>query len=243
MYYFASDIHLGLDAKTISRDREKRFVEWLDAISVDAKAVFLVGDIFDFWFEYKRVIPKGFTLILNKISEMSASGIEIHFLCGNHDMWCRDYFEQQCGMIVHRKAIETELSGKKLHIEHGHMVNRGNIITSMMNKMFSSKCLKAIFSAVFHPNLIMWFGQGWSNKSRKAKSIRFVFMEEAEPLTKQARKILENKHIDYFVFGHLHCEVDYKLNENSRLFVLGEWIEGTDYARLDDNGQMTLLKF
>lgn len=243
MYYFASDQHLGLGAKGSGSQREKRFVEWLGAVSVDAKAVFLVGDVFDFWFEHKRVAPKGFTRVLSKIASMTEAGIEVHFFCGNHDMWVRDYFEKECGMIVHRSALETELYGKKLRIEHGHMVPRGGLMLALMTALFNSKTLKAIFSSVFHPNLLLWFGQSWSGSSRKAKSVRSVFRAEDEPLVKFARKRLASQHIDYFIFGHLHCFVDYELSPNSHLIVLGEWVEQSNYARLSPDGQMTLLNF
>ncbi|MFI3265579.1 MAG: UDP-2,3-diacylglucosamine diphosphatase [Rikenellaceae bacterium] len=243
MYYFVSDIHLGLDAATTSAERERRFISWLDVVSSDAKAIFLAGDIFDFWFEFKRVVPKGFTRLLARIASLTESGTQVHLICGNHDYWCGDYLTKECGIIIHKKAVEVELYGKRLYIDHGHQVPRGSLIVSAMNFVFSSGLVKAVASAVLHPNFILGLGQGWSSSSRKAKPLTSTFAQEKEPITVFARKKLETEHIDYFVFGHLHCLADYALNDTSRLIILGEWIEHSSYARLSEDGVMSLLDF
>lgn len=243
MYYFASDLHLGLDASRSTQERERLFVSWLDSVSADAKAIFLVGDIFDFWFEYSHVIPKGFTRILGKISELSDRGVEIHFFCGNHDMWSLDYFEKECGATVHYGSAELELYDKMVHIEHGNLVPRNSVMVAIMNAIFCSTPLRWLFRRLIHPSFVMRLGHAWSSHSRKSRSIRSSFNGEDEPLVQFSRKTLETKHIDYFIYGHLHCLANYALNDKNRIVILGEWIEGTPYARLSPNGDIELLNY
>ena len=243
MYYFASDLHLGLASMAATHDRERLFVKWLEEVSTDAKAIFLVGDIFDFWFEYKRVIPKGYTRILGKLSELSDRGVEIHLFTGNHDMWCLDYFERECGVKIHYGPYITTLYGKKVYIDHGNMIPRGGFWHWFMNFMFTSKVVRGFFRGLLHPNFTMWFGQKWSLSSRQSKSVSSEFRSEGEPIVDFARNMLTKEPMDYFIFGHLHCRANYPLSESCRLIMLGEWVEGTTYAKMDPSGEITLLNY
>lgn len=243
MYYFASDMHLGLDSKHgSSREREKILIKWLDEASAEASAIFLVGDVFDFWFEYKRVVPKGFTRLLGKLSELTDRGVEIHFFVGNHDMWAYDYLRSECGLILHDKPEIFELAGKKVFIGHGDNLypERPPVMERIMHKMFRSKFLRRVFATLVHPNAAMRFGHWWSAKSRKAKSLTHVFTGENEYLVKYARKYLNCIDVDYFVFGHLHSMVDYDLGEGKRLIVLGEWIANPSYGVMNMEGKIEL---
>ncbi|MBQ6580825.1 MAG: UDP-2,3-diacylglucosamine diphosphatase, partial [Alistipes sp.] len=169
MYYFTSDVHLGAGDETFSRRTEQRFVKWLDKVAEDADAIFLVGDIFDFWFEYGRVIPKGFVRVLGKLAELTDRGIKIYFFIGNHDMWCRDYLEKECGVKTFFKPQHMTLAGKEVFIAHGDNMNVGNQpMLRLMNTCFRSRILRKLFSWCVHPDLALKFGQWWSGKSRKS---------------------------------------------------------------------------
>lgn len=244
MYYFASDMHLGLDSGfgITSREREKLLVKWLDEVSADAQAIFLVGDVFDFWFEYKRVIPKGFSRLLGKLSELTDRGVSIHFFSGNHDMWAYDYLSSECGLTLHDKPEVFDLNGKKVFIGHGDNMypDRPPVMERIMHKGFRSKFMRRVFAALVHPNAALKFGHWWSGKSRKSKSLTHVFTGEKEYLVKYAREYLKCVDVDYFVFGHLHSLVDYDLGGGKRLIVLGEWISEPSFARMDGEGRIEL---
>ncbi len=242
MYYFASDMHLKFDGYSTSRATELKAIKWLDMVAEDAIAIYLLGDIFDFWFEYKRVAPKGFVRILGKIAELTDRGIEIHILAGNHDMWMLDYFEKECGMMIHRDEQRITLLGKTLLLRHGDAVGITSIPVRLMNSIFRSKLLHRYFSALVHPNLALKFGCWWSGHSRKSKSISHCFRGEDEYLVQYSRRVLEQDKIDYFIYGHIHCAEIFKLNELSKAIFLGEWIESPTYARMDSNG-IKLFKF
>lgn len=241
MYYFISDTHLGMLGEQGDKSREKAVVEWLDSIAADAEAIFLLGDIFDFWFEYKRVVPKGFTRLLGKLSQLSDSGIRIHFFTGNHDMWTRDYLQQECGITVHTSPQTVTLTGKTLFLAHGdNMQIDGQPMLRLMNAVFRSRTVRWLFSHLLHPDAAMRFGQWWSSSSRKSKNIKEPFRGEDEPLVRYAKGMLLTRHIDYFVFGHIHCAEDFAVSADSRAIFLGEWIHSPAYAALDRDGNMTL---
>ena len=244
MYYFASDVHLGLTWEEYDHTRERIFAGWLDSIRKDAKEVYLVGDVFDFWFEYKRVVPKGFTRTLGKISEMTDAGIKVHFFTGNHDMWLRNYFERECGMIVHYRGELVSHAGKTIMVAHGDNIStEGQPMLRIMNRVFRSSLARRMFRKLLHPDLSMRFGKWWSAKSRKSKALKEEFRGEDEFLVKYAREcVATGLPIDYFVFGHIHCAEDYALNERSRVIFLGEWIEDPHYAVLDSEGNMKLIR-
>ncbi|MCD7970764.1 MAG: UDP-2,3-diacylglucosamine diphosphatase [Alistipes sp.] len=247
MYYFASDVHLGLDAATSSAQRERLFVQWLDTVAADARAIFLVGDIFDFWFEYKRVVPKGFTRLLGKLSEITDRGIPIHFFVGNHDMWAYDYLHRECGLTVHYKPEVFEIAGKRVFVAHGdNMYIRKPFAEKVMQSGFRSPLLRRLFSALIHPNAMLRFGQWWSHKSRKSHARVHVFCGEKEYLVQYARAYraaVKNIHVDYFVFGHIHCGHTYDMGDGSTAVFLGEWLYNPAYAVLDDHGRMELRTY
>ncbi|MCC8035208.1 MAG: UDP-2,3-diacylglucosamine diphosphatase [Rikenellaceae bacterium] len=247
MYYFAADVHLGLDAETGSAQREKLFIRWLDTAARDAKAIFLVGDIFDFWFEYKRVVPKGFTRLLGKLSEITDNGTAIHFFVGNHDMWAYEYLHEECGLTIHYKPEVCELYGREVFVAHGdNMYLRKPFLEKLMHACFRSKAMKRIFSAVIHPNSMIRFGRWWSEKSRKSHARVHVFCGEKEYLVQYARaykEAVKNVNVDFFVFGHIHCAHVYKMDENSTAVFLGEWLYNPVYAVLKPDGAMELRRF
>ena len=242
MYYFTSDMHLKFDEHSNSRAIELRVVEWLEMVSVDAKAIFLLGDIFDFWFEYKRVIPKGFVRLFGKIAELTDRGIEVHIFAGNHDMWMQEYFEKECGMVVHKEESRITLLGKSFLLRHGDAVDVKSISARLMNSIFRSKTLHWLFSRLIHPDIALKFGLWWSGHSRDSKPISHEFRGENEYLVKYSKRVLEQSKIDYFIFGHIHCAEVFQLNESSKAVFLGEWVENPTYARMDNNG-IKLHKF
>lgn len=243
MYYFASDMHLGSGTPEECRAREKQVVDWLDKIAVDAKGIFLVGDVFDFWYEYKRVVPKGFTRLLGKLAELSDRGVEIFFFTGNHDMWQRDYLEKECGIKVVFKVTFFTLAGKKVVVEHGDEIYARALggSTRLMNSIFRSRVCRWLFSHLIHPDFALRFGQSWSHGSRKSKDIVLPFAGADDPMVKEAERVqAAGEGVDYFVFGHNHCAAEYELQGGGEAFFLGNWFQNPVYACLDENGIMTL---
>lgn len=245
MYYFASDVHLGAGDKHTARRTEQRFVRWLDAVSHDADAIFLVGDIFDFWFEYKRVIPKGFVRTFGKIAELADKGIKIHFFIGNHDMWCRDYLEKECGVEIHYKPQQITLAGKKLFIAHGDNMNiKNEPMLRLMNSAFRSTTLRILFSWLVHPDLALKFGKWWSGKSRKSHSKDVITPLSLNFLIDYARDYKkENPDTDYVLFGHMHYPLDYDKNGLRVLFMSNWESDKPIYAQLDNEGNFSLKTF
>lgn len=244
MFYFASDVHLGVSDKKLSRDIERRFVSWLDRVGKDAECIFLVGDIFDFWFEYRRVVPKGFVRVLGKLAELTDRGVRIVFFTGNHDMWIRDYFEDECGVEVYTKPQILNIANKQVFIAHGDNMNIDKQpLLKLLNKTFHSHILYSIFSALIHPNLMLKFGEWWSTKSRNKHPDSAEKVREAHKLllVEYAREYAKGHSVDYFVFGHLHVAQDY--NESSlRVINLGDWTKSCSYAVMDKEGNITLKR-
>lgn len=236
MYYFASDVHLGLPGPIGPVERDKLFVRWLDHAAKDARAIFLVGDIFDFWYEYVNVIPKGHTRLLGKLSELTDRGIEIHLFAGNHDMWSFGYLEKECGVHFHREPyITTELYGKRVLIGHGDVVGRRPAAGRFLGGFFRLRAARRAFH-ILHPDIAMWAGNRWSRSNRSSRPVRHEFRGEEERLVEFAREYLEKEHADLFVFGHIHCAEIFVLNETSRVAFLGEWIENPTYGVMDEAG-------
>lgn len=242
MYYFASDIHLGLLHEQGEAERERLFTHWLREAASDADAIFLVGDIFDFWYEYRRVVPKGFTRLLGTLSSLTDSGVEIHFFTGNHDMWAYDYLSSECGLHVHHTPFVTELYGKKCFITHGDDITarEHGPATRFMNRCFRSGGVRWLFSHLLHPDAALRFGHQWSSHSRKSKSVSHRFLAEEEPMVRFARRYNPAGRVDYFIFGHNHCAEIYPLGDGSSAVFLGEWIESPTYATLSEGGEMLL---
>ena len=232
--YFASDFHLGLPAGSPPVEREKKVVRWLNSIASEAKEIYLLGDIFDFWWEYKLVVPRGFTRFLGTVSEITDSGIPIHFFTGNHDMWVGDYLSSECGFTIHTEPFTTILNGKKFHLAHGEGLGTKDAGYKILLSIFRNKPLRVLYSAL-HPSIGIGIGQKWSLNSRLGKGISKGFLgEEKEDLIRYARTILENEHIDYFIFGHRHLAMTYKLAEGTEIVFMGDWIQNGSYAVLNE---------
>lgn len=237
-------MHLGLNYRTPSQEREKVLVRWLDEVAPDARAIFLVGDVFDFWFEWKRVVPRGFTRLLGKFSELTDRGVKIHFFPGNHDLWAYDYLHSECGLTLHHRAEVFELYGRQVFVAHGdNLYLKRPFGIKVMNHFFYSRFWHRIFSALVHPNAAMRFGLWWSEKSRKSKRLSHTFGGEKEYLIRYAREYAKCVNVDYFVFGHLHCAVDYDLGDGHRAIILGEWIVNPTYAVLKPDGNIELKSY
>jgi UDP-2,3-diacylglucosamine hydrolase len=232
--YFASDFHLGAPDYATSLEREKRIVKWLDEIKDDAEEIFLVGDLFDFWFEYKTVVPRGYVRILGKIAELTDSGIPVHLFTGNHDMWIFDYLPKEINIILHKEPIEREFGGKKFLIGHGDGLGPGDNGYKFLKKVFANKFCQWLF-AIIHPDLGMKIANYWSHRSRifnEAHEEKFLG-ESKEWLVIYCKEVLQKKHYEYFIFGHRHLPLDIKLNEGSRYINLGEWFKSNSFAVFD----------
>ena len=232
--YFSSDNHLGAPTPEASLPRELKFVRWLDEVKKDAAAIFLLGDLFDFWFEYKTVVPRGFVRVLGKLAEISDSGIPIYFFVGNHDLWMRDYFKKELNIPIFRDPKEFEFNGKSFFIGHGDGKGPGDKGYKRMKKVFTNPFFKWLFRWL-HPELGMRFAQYLSvkNKLISGDEDKKFLGEENEWLALYAKRKLEQKHYDYFVFGHRHLPMEIKVGENSTYFNLGDWITHFTYGEFD----------
>ncbi len=250
MIYFAADIHLGRGGES-ARENERRFVAWLDRVGRDAEAIVLVGDIFDFWFEYREVVPKGFVRTLAKIAELTGRGVRVLFFTGNHDMWVRDYLQQECGMEVYTAPQLLTFAGKRLFIAHGDNLNiHGDWMLSLLNRIFRSRPLRWLFSWLVHPDWALRFGHWWSGRSCKSHEAadRKASREGVpggfdatltEPLIEYARTYARTHEVDHFLFGHMHFARDYR-EEGLHTVHLGGWEKHPSYAVLNASGDLTL---
>jgi UDP-2,3-diacylglucosamine hydrolase len=233
--YFASDFHLGLPTGSPPVEREKKVVSWLNSVAHDAKEIYLLGDIFDFWWEYKLVVPRGFTRFLGTVSAMTDSGIPVHFFTGNHDMWAGDYLSNECGITIHTAPLTTQFNGKKFHLAHGEGLGTKSTGYKILLSIFRNKPLQVMYSAL-HPSIGIGIGHRWSLNSRLGKGIALEFLgEEGEDLIRYARSVLVDEKIDYFIFGHRHLAMTYKLQSDSEILFLGDWIKNGSYAEWDGN--------
>ena len=241
--YFASDNHLGAPTTEASFPREKKFVAWLDEIKHDAAAIFLLGDLFDFWFEYKTVVPKGFTRTLGKLAEISDSGIPIHYFVGNHDLWMNGYFEEELNIPVYHKPKEFTFNDKTFFIGHGDGLGPGDKGYKRMKKLFTNPFFKWVFKWA-HPDIGMRIAQYFSVKNKLISGdddAKFLG-EDQEWLAQYCKRKLEDKHRDYFVFGHRHLPLKIKLNEKSTYVNLGDWVQYYTYGVFDGE-QMELKEY
>lgn len=241
--YFASDFHLGVPNYEESLVREKRVVTWLDQVSKDAEEIFLVGDVFDFWFEYKTVVPRGFVRLLGKIAEITDKGIPVHYFIGNHDMWVFDYLPKETGIQLHHNPVQRTFNGKKFYIGHGDGLGPGDHGYKLIKKVFRNRVCQWLFARL-HPNFGIGMANFWSKTSRKhtGESDRKFLGEENEWLAIYSKEILEREYFDYFIFGHRHLPIDIQLSENSRYINLGDWISHYTYAVFDE-GQLVLKSY
>ena len=236
--YFLSDAHLGSRALEHRRTHERRLVNFLDEIKNDAAAIYLLGDIFDYWYEYKYVVPKGYTRLLGKISELTDKGVEVHFFIGNHDIWCKDYFVSECGMIMHREPITVEIYGKEFYLAHGDGLGDESKSFKLLRAMFHSRTLQTMFSAI-HPRWTMELGLNWAKHSRlkreNGKEPDYMG-EDKEPLVLYTKRYLQtHPDINYFIYGHRHIMLDMMLTRQARIIIIGDWIKYFSYAVFDGN--------
>jgi UDP-2,3-diacylglucosamine hydrolase len=233
--YFASDMHLGAGTYADTREREARLMRWLDMIKADAAEVFLMGDVFDFWFEYKTVVPRGYIRFLGKLAELSDAGIKLYLFKGNHDMWMFSYFEQELGATIISNELIIERDGKKFYLHHGDGLGKGDTSYKMLKKIFRSPVCQWLFARL-HPNLSVGLANYWSAHSRIAGKKNFEDQNQRpELLLDYCDTLLQNNYYDYFIFGHKHRPLDVMLNEKSRYINLGEWINYNSYAVFDGN--------
>ena len=241
--YFSSDNHLGAPTMESSKPREKKFVAWLDEIKEDAAAIFLLGDLFDFWMEYKTVVPKGFTRTLGKLAELSDSGISIYYFVGNHDLWMNGYFEEELNIPVFHKPQQFEINGVSFFIGHGDGLGPHDKGYKRMKKLFTNPVAKWFFRWL-HPDIGVRLAQYLSVKNKLISGdddAKFLG-EDNEWLVLYAKRKLEKRHYDHFIFGHRHLPLEINLNEKSKYTNLGDWVSYYTYAVFDGQ-QLSLKKF
>ncbi|MEI8052936.1 MAG: UDP-2,3-diacylglucosamine diphosphatase [Bacteroidota bacterium] len=233
--YFLSDFHLGAPEAKSSLVREKKIIAFLDEIKKDAERIFILGDLFDFWFEYKKVVPKGYVRILGKLAEITDSGIPIDFFVGNHDMWMKDYFQQELNIPVFYEPQTYVLNEKKIMIGHGDGLGPGDHGYKFIKKLFRNKIAESLFGIlppVIGIGLASYFSR--TSRAKTGQSDEIFEGEEKEWLVSYCREILKTEQYDYFVFGHRHLPLDIKLNELSTYINLGDWIKYDSYAVLEE---------
>jgi UDP-2,3-diacylglucosamine hydrolase len=241
--YFASDQHFGAPTVEASKIREQKFVNWLDFIKKDADVLFLLGDLFDFWFEYSQAVPKGFVRVLGKLAELSDQGIEIHFFVGNHDLWMSDYFEKELNIPTYHQPKEFMLNGKSFFIGHGDGLGPEDKGYKRMKKVFTNPVSKWFFKWL-HPDIGIRLAHYLSVKNKLIsgeEDVKFLG-EENEWLVQYAKSKLTEKHYDYFVFGHRHLPLEIALSQNSTYINTGDWIVHFTYGEFD-GGQMVLKSY
>ncbi len=240
--YFISDFHLGAPDHETSLVREKHIVKFLSQIQQDAAHVFIVGDMFDFWYEYKTVVPRGYTRILGKLAEITDADIPVSFFVGNHDMWMGDYFQKELNIPVYYESREYNFNNKRFFIAHGDGLGPGDNGYKFLKKIFRNKLCQWLFG-VLHPSVGMGIANYFSRKSRQATgtSDKTFLGEDKEWLIIFSKETLTHQHFDYFIYGHRHLPLDFKLNEQSRYINLGDWIIYYSYAVFD--GEKLELKY
>ena len=235
--YFASDAHLGNRYLQKPLDAEKKLVRWLDEIKKDAAAIFFLGDIFDYWYEYKYVVPRGHVRFLGKLAELSDLGIEIHFFIGNHDIWMFDYLPKEIGAVIHRKPQTLELLGKKFFLGHGDEAGNYPFKYRIIQSFFRNRFNQFLYATI-HPRWTFRFARNWSLSSRKSG----LATEKLKKTIERNKKILEefsksylhyNPDISFFVFGHLHIMLDEEISDSARLLIIGDWMQQFSYAEWD----------
>lgn len=235
--YFISDAHLGTPDYQSSLQRERILTDFLDHIREDATDLFILGDLFDFWFEYKSVVPRGFTRVLGKFSELSDRGIRLHYFTGNHDLWMFDYLTRETGLQLYRHPTALTLQGRHFFLAHGDDLDETDHRFRMLKRIFTNRFLQWAFARL-HPNFAFWIASGWSRRSRQLHGVD-PFRGDEEPIVRYARKYLSDQGYDYLVFGHRHCPIDFTLTEDTRLFILGDWMTHFTYA-VSEGGKLEL---
>ena len=233
--YFCSDNHLGSPNRNLSLEREKIFITWLDQIKTDAQAIFFLGDLFDFWFEYKKVVPKGFTRLFGKLAELSDSGIDLFFFVGNHDCWIGNYFEDELGINIFHKKVDLNIDNYNILIGHGDGLGPGDNKYKFLKLLFRNPILKKLFSFI-HPDIGISLGSFLSQKNKILSGSEKVFeSEDKEMLFSYCKDVLKTKYYHFFIFGHRHIPLELDLGNNSKYFNTGDWITHFSYLVYDGN--------
>ncbi len=237
---FASDFHLGIDVNRTSKERELMICEWLESIKGTTKELYLLGDIFDYWYEYKSTIPRGFSDFLSKLKEFRNAGIAIHIFIGNHDMWMFNYFTEEYGIKVHKKPIYLEKDGKKFYLAHGDGLGPGDRFYKFIKVIFSNRLCQILFS-IIHPTIALQLMKKLSQRDAKKYTKEQTFDPSQEWLIQYAEEKNKETNSNFYLFGHRHLVYDYKLNNETRVINLGDWISYFSYAEW--NGKELSLKF
>ncbi len=235
--YFVSDSHLGVPDHASSLLREKRLVRWLDMVGNDAMRIYFLGDIFDFWFEYHTVVPKGYVRLLGKMAELSDSGVDLHYFTGNHDMWVFDYFSKELGMHIHREPVDVTIHGKEFHIGHGDGLGPGDRGYKLLKKIFSCYLCQRAF-AFLHPSIGMRLAFYMSKRSRRANAgkDRVFLGRDKEWLVQYCKDVLLRRQVDYFLFGHRHLPLQIEVKPGVLYLNTGDWFRHFSYAEYDSGG-------
>lgn len=235
--YFISDAHLGSRALDHRRTQERRLVRFLDNIKDKAAAVYMLGDMFDFWYEWKNVVPKGYTRFLGKISELTDNGVEVHYFTGNHDIWAFSYLEEECGVILHHEPLTTDIYGRLFFLSHGDGMGDPDKGFKFIRSVFHNKLCQWMFGNLLHPDWAMNFGLTWAKHSRMKRpdGKEPPYMgEDKEHLVLYTKEYMKtHPDIDFYIYGHRHIELDLYLSKTTRMIILGDWINEFTYAVWD----------
>lgn len=232
--YFISDLHLGASYLD-TRQSEQKVIDWLNSIKSSAKRLFFLGDILDYWYEYRHVVPRGYIRFFGKLAELSDSGIEIHWFTGNHDIWIFDYLPAELGITLHRTNEVLDIDGHSFFLSHGDEVGERKWSFRFIQWLFRNKVAQWCYSWI-HPDLTMILAHKWSSSSRKKnnqKGEEHFRGEKHEPLVRFAKEYIKNNNVEYLIFGHRHILLDLMLTRNNRMVILGDWIKHFSYASFD----------
>lgn len=232
--YFISDLHLGASYLD-TRQSEQKVIDWLNSIKSSAKRLILLGDILDYWYEYRHVVPRGYIRFFGKLAELSDSGIEIHWFTGNHDIWIFDYLPAELGITLHRTNEVLDIDGHSFFLSHGDEVGKRKWSFRFIQWLFRNKVAQWCYSWI-HPDLTMILAHKWSSSSRKKnnqKGEKHFRGEKHEPLVRFAKEYIKNNNVEYLIFGHRHILLDLMLTRNNRMVILGDWIKHFSYASFD----------
>ncbi len=240
--YFVSDFHLGAPDWEISLEREKRIVRWLDSIKDDVRAIYFLGDIFDFWYEWNNVVPKGFYRFLAKLAELRELGVEMFYFTGNHDVWQYNYLKKELGIHVYQEPRLMDVGGHKIYMGHGDGIGSKSFGYWIIKTVFTNKICQWLYSNVFHPNFAMWIGHKWSAARHQYTREIFPFQNEGEYIIKYIRSVMDKEKADCYIFGHRHIDSVYDLGGGIQYINTGVWFRKSPYAVLED-GKVSLRYF